>query len=150
MEEPMTNPDPLIVTKTEEVAASEKPVRVGRLLVFLFPATLGMIALYQGIQQILIPAQVAHLDPAHKVGTLAIMTTFVAITSMIGIPLGGALSDRTRSRFGRRTPWIVGTSLVSGVLMIALGFSGNLIVVGVLYTVLWLTANMYQGALTAV
>ena len=35
-------------------------------------------------------------------GRAAIMTTFVAITSMIGIPLGGALSDRTRSRFGRR------------------------------------------------
>jgi MFS family permease len=108
-----------------------------------------MIAVYQGIQQILIPAQVEQLDPVHKVGTLAILTTFVAITSMIGIPLGGALSDRTRSRFGRRTPWIVATAAVSGVLMIGMGFTGNLIVLGVLYTALWLTSNMYQGAVTA-
>jgi MFS family permease len=149
MEEPMTNPDPLIVVDAEEAVQAGSPPRVGRLLVFLFPATLGMIALYQGIQQILIPSQVAHLDPAHKVATLAIMTTFVAITSMIGIPLGGALSDRTRSRFGRRTPWILGTAVVSSVLMIAMGYSGSLVLLAVLYTALWLTSNMYQGAVTA-
>jgi MFS family permease len=132
-----------------ETTSEKKPARVGRLLAFMFPATLGMIALYQGIQQILIPAQVAHLDPAHKVGTLAIMTTFVAITGMIGIPLGGALSDRTRGRFGRRTPWILGTAVVSAVLMIVMGFTGNLVLIAVLYTALWLTSNMYQGAVTA-
>ncbi|BDZ49597.1 MFS transporter [Frondihabitans sucicola] len=145
----MTNPDPLIVTTVEEAVASEKPPSVGRLLTFIFPATLGLIALFQGIQQILIPSQVAQLDPAHKVGVLALMTTFVAITSMIGIPLGGALSDRTRSRFGRRTPWILGTGVVSSVLMIAMGYSGNLVLLAVLYTALWLTSNMYQGAVTA-
>jgi MFS family permease len=153
MEEPMTNPEPLIVTKLEAAATStpsaDKPPRIGRLLAFLFPATTGMIAVYQGIQTILIPGQVEHLDPAHKVGTLAIMTTFVAITSMIGIPLGGALSDRTRSRLGRRTPWILGTAAVSGVLMIAMGYAGNILLLAVLYTALWLTSNMYQGAVTA-
>lgn len=145
----MTIPEtPLVEAATE--LASAKPAKIGRLLAFLLPATAGMIAVYQAVQQILIPAQVAAIDPAHKIGNLALLTTFVAITSMIGIPLGGALSDRTRSRFGRRTPWIVGTAIVSGILMIALGFTGNLIVLGVLYTVLWLTSNMYQGALTAV
>lgn len=151
----MTNPDPLIVLRAEQAAPAEEtkapdqPKSVGRLLAFIFPATLGMIALFQGIQQILIPSQVAELDPAHKVGVLALMTTFVAITSMIGIPLGGALSDRTRSRFGRRTPWILGTGVVSSVLMIAMGYAGSLVLLAVLYTALWLTSNMYQGAVTA-
>ncbi|GAA4668049.1 MFS transporter [Frondihabitans cladoniiphilus] len=157
----MTNPQPLIVTKVGAAVAAdgtnssptppgtEKPASVARLLTFIFPATLGLIALFQGIQQILIPSQVAHLDPAHKVAVLALMTTFVAITSMIGIPLGGALSDRTRSRFGRRTPWILATGVVSSVLMIAMGYSGSLVLLAVLYTALWLTSNMYQGAVTA-
>jgi MFS family permease len=152
MEEPMSTPDPLIVTAAEaaaQPAAGGAPPRIGRLLAFLFPATTGMIAVYQGVQQILIPGQVEALDPVNKVGTLALMTTFVAISAMIGIPLGGALSDRTRSRFGRRTPWIVGTALVSGVLMIGMGYSGNLFLLGLLYTALWLTSNMYQGAVTA-
>jgi MFS family permease len=136
-------------TAAPESEAAERPPRIGRLLAFLFPATTGMIAVYQGIQVILVPGQVEHFDPVHKVGILAVLTTFVAIASMVGIPLGGALSDRTRSRFGRRTPWIAATSIVSGVLMIAMGYAGNLVLLGVFYTALWLTSNMYQGAVTA-
>ncbi|MBC7724231.1 MAG: MFS transporter [Burkholderiaceae bacterium] len=108
----------------------------------------GIIAVYQGIQQILI--QVEALDPVNKVANLALLTTFVAITSLIGLPLGGAISDHTSSRFGRRTPWIVGTSVVSGVLMIAMGFADNQFLLGVIYTALWLTSNTYQGAVTAI
>ena len=145
----MTIPETPLVEAATELAATPTP-RIRKLLAFLLPATTGMIAVYQAVQQILIPGQLETLDPAHKIGNLAILTTFVAITSMVGIPLGGALSDRTRSRFGRRAPWIVVTSLVSGVLMIALSYAGNLIVIGVLFTALWLTSNMYQGALTAV
>ena len=144
----MTIPESTLVDAAAELPAA-KPPRIRRLLAFLLPASVGMLALYNGIQSILLPGQVEALDPAHKVGNLAIMTTFVAISGLIGIPLGGALSDRTRSRFGRRAPWIVLTSLVSGVLMIAMGFAGNLFVLGALFTVLWLTSNMYQGALTA-
>jgi MFS family permease len=140
------------MTSTQETVpeTTAKPPRFLRLMVFLLPATTGLIALFNGIQTILIPAQIEHIDPVHKVGDLAILATFVAITSMVGIPLGGALSDRTRSRFGRRTPWIVGTAIVSGVLMIALGFAGNLVLLGVLFTALWLTSNMYQGAMLAI
>jgi MFS family permease len=145
----MTIPETPLVDAATELPTTEPP-RFARTLTFLLPASVGMIAVYQAVQQILIPGQIAAIDPAHKVGTLALLTTFVAITSMIGIPLGGALSDRTRSRFGRRTLWIAGTAIVSGVLMVALGFTGNLVLLGVLYTALWLTANMYQGALLAV
>src|ERR1700761_8190158 len=120
MEEPMTIPEtPLAEVETE--LAAIRPPRIAKLLTFLLPATVGLISVFQGIQNILIPDQLAAIDPAHKIGNLALLTTFVAITSMIGIPAGGALSDRTRSRFGRRTPWIVGTTIVSGVLMVAMG-----------------------------
>lgn len=145
----MTSPEPVIVAENQKADGTGRSPRVGRLLAFLFPATTGLVAVYQGIQQILIPAQVAQLDPLHKVETLALMTTFVAITSMIGGPLGGALSDRTRSRYGRRAPWIVVTSVASGVLMIAMGYAGNLLLLGVVYAALWLTVNMYAGTITA-
>ncbi len=144
----MTIPETPLAEALTEVPAA-KPPRIARLLTFLLPATVGMIALYNGIQSILLPGQVEAIDPVNKVGNLAIMATFVAITGMVGIPLGGALSDRTRSRFGRRAPWIAITALVSGVLMIAMGFTGNLFLLGVLFAALWLTSNMYQGALVA-
>jgi MFS family permease len=123
---------------------------VGRVVGFVLPAMTAMYALFQGIQQILIPAQVAAIDPTHKVGIVAGLTTAAAIGSLIGLPTGGSVSDRTRSRFGRRTPWLVATSVVAGVLMITMNFSSNLILLGTVYTVLWFVANFYQGALTAI
>jgi MFS family permease len=128
------------------------PQRVGltRLLVFLLPAIAALAAAFNGLQGILIPGQVAAIDPLNKVSSLAILTMCAAIGSMIGIPAGGALSDRTASRFGKRSPWIVGLSVISGALMIAMGYSENLLVLGAVYTVLWLAANMHQGALVAI
>jgi MFS family permease len=123
---------------------------LARLLGFMLVAIAALGAGFNGIQGILIPGQVAALDPIGKVTNLALLTTLAAIGSMIGIPLGGALSDKTTSRFGKRTPWIVGLSLVSGLLMIAMGFSANLVVLAVIYTVLWLAASMHGGALAAI
>jgi MFS family permease len=125
-------------------------VGLARLLGFMLVAIAALGADFNGIQGILIPGQVAALDPIDKVTNLAWLTTFAAIGSMIGIPLGGALSDKTSSRFGKRSPWIIGLSIVSGVLMIAMGFSTHLIALGMVYTVLWLVANMHQGALAAI
>ncbi|MFJ8019450.1 MFS transporter [Streptomyces sp. NPDC096311] len=121
-----------------------------RLLAFLLPTSTAMFAAFNGVQQILMPAQVERIDAAHKVGNLALLTTFVGIASMVAVPLGGSLSDLTRSRHGRRAPWIVVLSLVTGVLMIAMGFIGNLALLALVYTVCWLAANMFQGSMNAI
>lgn len=124
--------------------------RLGRLLTFLLPATTAMYAVYQGIQQILLPAQVEALDPASKVGNLALLTTLAAIASMVALPIGGAVSDRTRSRWGRRSPWILVMAVISAALMVAMGLSSGLLLLAVAYMVLWFTANFYQGAISAI
>lgn len=126
------------------------PVRLSRLLTFLFPATTAMYVLFNGIGSILLPAQVARFAPESKVGVLALLTTVTAVASMIAIPAGGALSDRTRSRFGRRTPWLVLMALASGVLTVAMGLSTGLVVLGLVMTVLWFTTNFYGGVISAV
>lgn len=125
-------------------------VRLSRLLLFVFPATTALYALFNGISVILLPAQVAQLAPDSKVGVLALLTTLAAVASMIALPAGGALSDRTRSRFGRRTPWLVVMALASGVLTIAMGMSTGLVALGIVMTVLWFTANFYGGAFAAI
>jgi MFS family permease len=135
---------------TAERSATVPKVRIGRLLGFVLPALTAMYCLFNGIQQILLPAQVAAFDPAHKVVNLAVLTLCASVASMLGVPAGGAVSDRTRSRFGRRTPWIVGMSAVAGVLAIAVGLSPNVLVLGITITLLWFSANFYQGAISAV
>ncbi|OZC59793.1 MFS transporter [Rhodococcus sp. 06-621-2] len=124
-------------------------VPLPRLLALLLPATTAMYGVFQGIQQILLPAQVEQLDPASKVGNLALLTTLAAIASMLALPIGGAVSDRTRTRFGRRTPWLLIMSAVSALLMVYMGTGPALVPLAVAYMLLWFTANFYSGAISA-
>lgn len=49
--------------------------------------------------------QIAPDDPATVIGTVLPVGAFA---SLVANPLFGALSDRTRTRWGRRRPWLVG------------------------------------------
>ncbi|ELP64624.1 MFS transporter [Streptomyces turgidiscabies] len=131
------------------VTTPADPVRLGRLLAFAFPATTAMYAVFNAIGAILLPAQVARLAPDSKVGVLALLTTLGAVASMIALPTGGAVSDRTRSRFGRRAPWLVVMAGASAILTIAMGLSNSLVVLAIVLTVLWFTMNFYGGAISA-
>ena len=56
-------------------------------------------------------------------------------------PLGGQLSDRTRTRLGRRRPWVIGGTVVGVVGLIVMAASPNVLGLGwVNYTLLYLTA----------
>ncbi|MES5820849.1 MFS transporter [Streptomyces sp. RG80] len=137
-------------TTPGRVRTPTDPVRLGRLLAFVFPATTAMYALFNGIGVILLPAQVAELAPGSKVGVLALLTTLGAVASMLALPAGGALSDRTRSRFGRRAPWLVVMAGVSALLTIAMGLSTGLVALAILVPILWFTSNFYGGAISAI
>lgn len=95
---------------------------LARLLIVLVPATSIMYALFNGLQQILIPARLEALDPSSKVANLALLTSASAIASMLATPIGGAISDRTESPFGRRTPWLILMSLLSAAMIVAMGY----------------------------
>lgn len=61
-----------------------------------------------------------------------------AMPALIALTLGpliGAWSDRTRSRFGRRIPFIFGTAVVSTLGMLGMAFSGSLTGLAVSWTV---------------
>jgi MFS family permease len=135
--------------QTNSNETSPRP-RVGRLLTLLFPATAAMYAVFNGISAVILPAQVEAVDPASKVGNLALLNTLGAVATMIAIPAGGALSDRTRSRYGRRTPWIAAAAVVSAVACILMGFADNLPGLIATMVALWFAANIYSGAITAI
>lgn len=62
---------------------------------------------YLALVGVLVPQQVAKINPDQKTEIIAAMSTCAMIVSTIANIIEGALSDRTRSRWGRRTPWIV-------------------------------------------
>jgi len=113
---------------------------LGNMVIFmcLIPAT-----------QILIPNQLALLDAAHKTTLLSLAVLLGAIPALVGNLLGGALSDRTTSRFGRRRPWVLSSALVITVGMVVLALAPNYLVIVVGYSVLVFAVSFSQSALVA-
>jgi MFS family permease len=121
-----------------------------RLLISLGLASGALAALYTGIGTVLLPQQIEDIDRPHKVAVLGLIAGVSAAFALVCNPVGGALSDRTRSRFGRRAPWLVGAPLA---LLAALAWLGQIRTVPVMlagWCVAQSLANLYQAPLTAV
>lgn len=73
--------------------------------------------------------QVEAWDPQNKAALLALITTISAIGAMVTQPLIGVLTDRTRTRFGARKPWIAAGVALTIVALLTAGLAPN---VGVL------------------
>jgi MFS family permease len=110
-------------------------------------ASLGMwMASYTPLQ-VLLPLQLQHITPHHKIVALAVVTGFGAIASGVATPLAGALSDRTTGRFalgrltGRRHRWTLIMALLGAISLFAISQVAS--VVGV--TVLWVLFSAFQN-----
>lgn len=72
------------------------------------------------------------IDPANKDAMLALAIGIAATIVLFTTPISGVLSDRTRSRFGRRRPWFF-TGLILGTVgttLVGFASTSSLIVVG--------------------
>lgn len=111
---------PAASAATEAAVPVVEPVeRVGAKFLILFGLlnfglylTVMMPALFS------LPYKIDQLAGADRVGTLGLVATVGAIVGIIAGPAAGVLSDRTRTRIGRRRPWLIG-----GILRLAAGSS---------------------------
>src|SRR6266568_1289106 len=143
------NPFPITATSPEQVSAEvpAPPRRVGPVFIAAYAA-----AYFGTWMALLTPVVVAlalrvqQIDAKGEAGDLSLVLGIGAIFALIANPLFGKLSDRTRSRFGMRRPWIIGGVIVGtiGILMIALAPAVPLILVG------WCLAQTGFNALLAV
>ncbi|MFY7067811.1 MFS transporter [Nocardiopsis changdeensis] len=88
------------------------------LLALVELASLGPLATALAVS---LSLKVLEIAPESKEASLALVTTAGAVAALVSNPVWGHLSDRTRSRFGRRRPWIVSGAVlgaVSAVLML--------------------------------
>ncbi|MER6510589.1 MFS transporter [Nonomuraea sp. NPDC001636] len=97
-----------------------------------------------------LPIQVQAMGNEAKVGNLALINTLSACAAMVAQPVIGLLSDRTRTRFGARAPWMVtGAALGSAALLLA----GQARTVALLIAAMMLVQfgfNAFQGPLAAI
>jgi MFS family permease len=121
-----------------------------RLMISLGVASGALSGLYAGIGFVLLPQQIENIDRAHKVSALALVSGVAACFALVFNPIGGAVSDRTRSRFGRRTPWLVAGSAGMLVMLAVLGQAVTVLAILVTWCLAQAVANFYQAPLTAV
>lgn len=118
-------------------------------------ASLGLVffvlfALFAAILGVLLPNQIQDIDPAGKTATLGVIFAITSVFSTTITPVAGALSDRTRGRFGRRTPWIVAGSLIGGVATILIPHGGNIVGITTFWVLATISLNCMLPVITTV
>ncbi|WP_405576679.1 MFS transporter [Streptomyces sp. NBC_01092] len=126
-------------------AATETPRQRGLLLALLI-ANSSMLAVYMGVGSVLLPTQIASIDPANKVAVLGVIGGISAIFATAFNPIAGALSDRS----GRRNPWILGGAFLSCAGLVFLGTVRTALLLGIGWCLVQATMNTYQAAVTAI
>jgi MFS family permease len=89
----------------------------------------------------LLQALLAAHSETTKVADYALVSSIGAATAMVVTVTAGALSDRTRSRWGRRSPWMVGGALFAGIGLFGVGSTSAVWALVVCFAV-------YQGGLS--
>lgn len=83
---------------------------------------------------------------AEKGQWLGIILATGAFVALVSAPVCGALSDRTRSRFGRRRPWLLGGLAVSAAGLTLLGTAPSLLLLGLGWIICQAGFNAMQAA----
>ncbi|MGF7147986.1 MFS family permease [Sphingomonas zeicaulis] len=107
-----------------------------------------LMALYSGVLGVLLPNQIAALDPANKANNLALMFAITSIFSTLATPIAGALSDRTRGHWGRRAPWIAIGSLIGSISLFGVSWMTSFWSMMVLWVMAAIAYNSMQPAMT--
>lgn len=121
-----------------------------RLFAWILPAHLVIFMVWGAVPGVLLPLQVQGLGEDDKLANLAIITTIGAIAAMIAQPVGGAISDRTRSRLGRRSPWIIGGTLIGALSLVGMSLANTLVTMTIAWVCTQIAYNLAQGPLSAV
>ncbi|MFJ4172240.1 MFS transporter [Paenarthrobacter sp. NPDC089714] len=89
------------------------------------------------------------LNPSSPETVVGSVLPLGALGALIGNPLFGALSDRTRTRWGRRRPWILGGILVFVGSLAWIASSGDVLQLALGWLLAQLSANAVFAAITA-
>ncbi len=117
-----------------------------RQLVRLTAYWLGLIAVVQGIA-IVLQERITVLvpDQGAQYTTLGLLQVAGVVIAIAVQPTVGTLSDYTRSRFGRRKPYIVVGTLLDFAFLAGLATSDTVLAVAAFVTLLQFSANLAQG-----
>ncbi|MFF2272646.1 MFS transporter [Agromyces sp. NPDC058136] len=116
--------------------------RVAPLAAAAAPLAYGVTAFFMAIQ-------VQLFDAETKVENLALINTLSAVAAMLAQPIFGVLSDRTRTRWGARHPWMLVGAAIGTVALVSAGFATNVAMLTVCVMLVQFGYNAWQGPFSA-
>lgn len=154
----MSAPDPTAAAPTGVISAAQpgagepaaSPPSQRRLLPSMLVASMALFAAYAGLIGILLPSQIYVLDPANKVTNLGIVMTVSFVFTLFAQPIAGAFSDRTRSKLGRRAPWMLIGAVVGAIFLFGIGSLQDVFWITVFWVIIQVALNFFQAPLTAI
>ena len=136
-------------TQNDTIPATTRPERLGRLGPLLFMINAGWMLPFAAAGT-LIPAIMTEIDPDQKIALYATLAAAGSLASMLATIVIGALSDRTRSRFGKRNPWIASGGLILALAATAMSFTSNFPLLVALWIVFQVGLAVVLAPLSAV
>lgn len=131
------------------VDAAARPTRLGKLGPLLFQANFGWM-LGMAVSATLIPALMEQVDRDARIALFGTLTASGAVAALIANIVFGSLSDRTRSRWGRRNPWILCGGLVAAGALSAMSVAHSFGLLVLLYCTFHIGLNALLAPLAAV
>ncbi|HEX8048881.1 MFS transporter [Rhizobium sp.] len=129
--------------------ASGKAVGIPFIVGFAL-ANLGFFVAVMTPIAVTLAIRVSALDPVDKGASLGAILGSGALFALFANPIFGQLSDRTRSRFGRRRPWLIGGVIVGSLAQLVIAYSSSLLVIGIAWCAVQVAYNAMLAALVAV
>lgn len=121
-----------------------------RYLIGFFVFNTLIYAGFTMVTGVLMPQKLKDLGITDYSSALGTINAVGAVLSMFINVLLGALSDRTRTRFGKRSPWIVVGALFTGLGFFLISMPASWIGVGIAYCTSLIGLNMMVAPITAV
>jgi MFS family permease len=125
-------------------------IETSRTIVSLGVSNIALYVVYMGVLQLLLPHQLGLIDPVNKVSLFGAITGVAALAATVANPVAGALSDRTHSPWGRRTPWIVAIAFIAPAALVLLGAMNTIAGVIVGWCLVQMVMNCFQAPFAAI
>lgn len=145
-----SSPDTVSITASNPSLKLKFSSSLRRLFGFVVPLTFSVYLLVGAVPGVLLPLQVAGIDEANKAANLALISGIGALVSTVMSPIAGVLSDRTRSRFGRRAPWMLAGAIATGLSLVGMGFANGIVQLAIAWTVVQFVLCLLISPLTAI
>lgn len=94
------------------------------------------------VASVLLPQRLKDIGVSNPDALLGSISAVTALVSLLSNLVFGNLSDRTRSRFGRRSPWVVAGGVLGGLSLFAIGVLTSSALITIIYCVCMVGLNM--------